>query len=458
MLCGSRLPGKVKISYGGDDMQDIQQRFAAALDALRPGSTLVVGVSGGLDSMALLELLRSSGRRLVVAHFNHQLRGAESDGDEAFVREQAEKRGLEFRVGRGDARAEAKGVSIEMAARKLRHAFLAQVAREVKADIVLAHHADDQVELVLMRARRGVEGYGAAGMRDVAVSSVDSSVRILRPLLPFRKSELREFVEARQIPFREDRSNALLEAERNRMRHKTIPSLREEFGPEFEGELLRHVATMRGNDDAWREAANAWVDGRFSELPERLQKEIVVVQLERRGVAPSGKVLEALLANVGKTVTVGPNLFVTLRPNGILEEARDPNRPEPLRLDLHLGDWKAEFAGGTLEWSINNVEEVDLSPGTGVMVFDAEVVGQFATLRYPEEGDRIRLSGRSSARPLFDVLARNKIPREKRDSVVVAEDRDGQIFWVEGLRITEDFKVTKITSFALEWKWTREAP
>ena len=91
------------------------------------------------------------------------------------------------------------------------------------------------------------------------------------------------------------------------------------------------------------------------------------------------------------------------------------------------------------------------------MVFDAEVVGQHVTLRYPEEGDCVRLSGRGSERPLFDVLARNKIPKEKRDSVVVAEDRDGHIFWVEGLRITEDFKVTETTSFALEWKWMRES-
>lgn len=436
-------------------MQDLRQRFAVALDQLRPGPTLIVGVSGGMDSMALLELLQLSGKKLIVAHFNHQLRGAESDGDEAFVREQAEKHGLVFRVGRGDVRAEAKGVSIEMAARKLRHAFLAQVAREVGADIVLAHHADDQVELVLMRARRRVEGYGAAGMREVSVSPADSNVRILRPLLGFRKSELREFIQTRGISFREDNSNAELDAERNRMRHKTIPALREHFEADFESELLRHVETMRTNDDAWRSAANAWVDGNFAALPERLKKEIVAVELERFGETPSGKVIDAILQNAGKTVTVAPGLFVVLRPNGDLEQILDPDRPKPLHIDLHLGDWQAEFAGGKLEWSINNVEDVDLSPGSGMMVFDAEVVGQYATLRYPEEGDCVRLSGRGSERPLIDVLARNKIPKEKRNSVVVAEDRHGHIFWVEGLRITEDFKVTEITSFALEWKWTR---
>src|SRR4051812_46841466 len=123
-------------------MSGLQERFKAALEALRSGPAFVVGVSGGIDSMALLNLLQNSGKKLVIAHFNHQLRGAESDGDEAFVRDEAMKLGLEFRAGRGDVRAEAKGISIEMAARNLRHAFLAKVAQEARGDIVLAHHAD----------------------------------------------------------------------------------------------------------------------------------------------------------------------------------------------------------------------------------------------------------------------------------------------------------------------------
>jgi tRNA(Ile)-lysidine synthetase-like protein len=93
-----------------------------------------------------------------------------------------------------------------------------------------------------------------------------------------------------------------------------------------------------------------------------------------------------------------------------------------------------------------------------MMVFDAAVLGQHIVLRHPEEGDRVRLSGRSSERALFDVLARNKIPQEQRSRVVVAARKNGRIFWVEGLRITEDFKVTKSTDFVIEWKWSRERP
>jgi tRNA(Ile)-lysidine synthase len=434
---------------------DLESRFNAALESLRPGPRLVVGVSGGLDSMALLELLQSSGKKLVVAHFNHQLRGSESDGDEVFVREQAEKHGLEFRADRGDVRAEAKGISIEMAGRKLRHAFLAQVAKEVSGDIVLAHHADDQIELVLMRARRGVEGYGATGMRELAPSPANPNIRVLRPLLHFRKSELRGLVEARQIPFREDSSNAQLDAERNRVRHKTLPMLRDQFGPNFESELLRHIETIRTNDDWWRQGAKAWLQGDFQSLPERLQKEIALLQLDQLDVAASGKVLDAILGSIGKPVTVSPGLVVVMDANGRLTTREQPTVLKPLWIDLNLdGKDQAEFAGGQLEWSINNVAETDIH-ATDMMVFDADKVGQFIKLRLPEEGDRVRLSGRGSKRPLLDVLARNKIPKAKRDSVVVAETEHGDIFWVEGLRITEDFKVTGITSFVLEWRWKR---
>jgi tRNA(Ile)-lysidine synthase len=457
-------------------MPDLQQRFDAALENLNPARTLVVGVSGGVDSMALLELLGQRGKlagtlalpaderqgrgrtRLVVAHFNHQLRGTESDGDEAFVREEAARRGFEFRAGRGDVRAEAKGISIEMAARKLRHAFLAEVASEVGGDIVLAHHADDQIELVLMRARRGVEGYGASGMREVSPSSANPKIRVLRPLLHFRKAELRELVELRQLPFREDSSNAQLDAERNRVRHKIIPALREHLGPQIEQSILQYIETARAQDDWWRQAANGWVEGHFAALPERLKREIIVVQLERLGISPSGKVLDPIIESNGKPVSIAPGVRVALNAHGKLRVFEEPPDSEPLWLDLHLDNGHAEFAGGKLEWAINNAEDTDLSGGSGMMVFDAAVLGQHIVLRHPEEGDRVRLSGRSSERTLFDVLARNKIPQEQRSRVVVAATKDGEVFWVEGLRITEDFKVTKSTDFVIEWKWSRERP
>jgi tRNA(Ile)-lysidine synthase len=433
-------------------MSDLQEQFNTAFEALRPGPTLVVGVSGGMDSMALLELLLNSGGEIILAHFNHQLRGAESDGDEAFVCDEAFKRGLEFRAGRGDVRAAAKGISIEMAARNLRHAFLAKVAQEVGGDIVLAHHADDQIELVLLRAGRGVEGYGAGGIRSESPSPADPRVRILRPLLGFRKSELKEFVESKKIPFREDSSNAELNAERNRIRHTLIPVLREYFGSGFETGVLEEVANVQKNRDATRQLARAWVDGDFAALPDALKMEIILVQLNRAHLPANRRILLSLLKDPTKPVTLRPGQTVTLDARGKLRIDDPLPLPLPMIVQLESAEEKrVDFAGGILTWNFST--RANFQPSEDRMVFDAARVGSFAMLRHPNRGDRVRLSGRSSARPLMDVLSRNKVPREKRQRVVVANNKDGEIFWVEGLRITEDFKVTDKTTKTLEWNW-----
>ncbi|HUS36318.1 MAG TPA: tRNA lysidine(34) synthetase TilS [Verrucomicrobiae bacterium] len=456
MLCVWRLPGKVKIIYDCSDMQDLQHRFAAALDALRPGPTLVVGVSGGMDSMALLELLQVGGKKLIVAHFNHQLRGAESDGDEAFVQEQAEKRDLEFRVGRGDVRAEAKGISIEMAARKLRHAFLAEVAREVGGDIVLAHHADDQIETVLMRIGRGVQGYGASGIRRKAVSSADPSVRILRPLLELRKSELKDFVKERNIPFREDSSNTQLDAERNRIRHAIVPMLRERFGAEFESLLLEKASGIREADESVRQAAREWSDGDFFALPDRLKSEIILIQLHRARLPVNKRIIGSLLKEPNCPVMIRPGQTATLSARGKIQI----NDPVTLALPVIVRltedeENRIDFGGGIFTWSFSSRKNLDAS--TDVMMFDAAKVGPDIMLRHPKAGDRVRLSGRGSARPLMEVLNKNKIPREKRRHLVLGHSFEaGEIFWVEGLRITENFKITESTKTALVWKWRRE--
>jgi tRNA(Ile)-lysidine synthase len=157
---------------------------------LKRSDRILVGVSGGLDSMVLLHalqrLLSRHCWRLTVAHFNHQLRGRSSDADEKLVRQTAAALKLPFVAGRADVGGFARKskLSIEMAARKLRHDFFARTARERKIHIIaLAHHADDQVELFFLRLLRGAGGEGLAGMKWRAPSPVDSTITLVRPLL-----------------------------------------------------------------------------------------------------------------------------------------------------------------------------------------------------------------------------------------------------------------------------------
>ena len=163
----------------------------------RRGEKILVAVSGGLDSMILLyalgEIAGKSRGQIVVAHFNHQLRGRSSEADERLVNKTAETLGLPFVVGRADVRrfARESKLSIEMAARKLRHEFLARVASQRRiSSIALAHHADDQVELFFLRVLRGAGGEGLAGMKWRASSPVNPKIMLVRPLLSFTKAEL----------------------------------------------------------------------------------------------------------------------------------------------------------------------------------------------------------------------------------------------------------------------------
>jgi len=436
-------------------VSEVAHNFAERLAALNPAGTLVAAVSGGLDSMALLELLAENRRNVVVAHFNHQLRGAESDGDEAFVREEARKRDLIFRAGRGDVRAAAKGVSIEMAARRLRHEFLATVAREFNADLVLAHHADDQIELFLMRLLRGIEGAGLGGMNAVSPSPSDSSVRILRPFLDCSRADLEKFVKQRKISFREDSTNAELKADRNRIRHLVIPALREEAGVDFQKILLRHIGSIREQNEIARTAAKAWLakPREFSELPKWLRREIVAMQLEQNAIPVTGERVAKLLQQPEARVSIGKDRSVALDANGALQLFGELWPKDSFNLKLSETS-SACFGGLEIEWRFLEAAR-NLEKQSGAMVFDADRVGEAVILRHWQQGDEIRLSGRASARPLNEMFSRNKIPRAQRHRAVVATTATGEIFWVEGLRITEEFKVTASTRRFLEWRWRR---
>ncbi|HXC99166.1 MAG TPA: tRNA lysidine(34) synthetase TilS, partial [Verrucomicrobiae bacterium] len=156
----------------------------------REGESVLIAVSGGLDSMVLLHLLArltpAHHWRLAVAHFNHQLRGRSSHADQHLVEQTAKKLGLPFVAGRADVRAFAsrRGESIEMAARELRHKFLAKTALRRKIRVIaLAHHADDQVELFFLRLLRGAGVEGLAGMKWRNPSPANSRITLARPLL-----------------------------------------------------------------------------------------------------------------------------------------------------------------------------------------------------------------------------------------------------------------------------------
>jgi len=231
---------------------------------IRPGDRVGVGVSGGADSVALLRILADLraqlGIALVVLHFHHQLRGAEADEDERFVKALAAELKLELEAGRADVAREARcrGWNLEDAARRLRYQFFASVAEARSLDrVAVAHTADDQAETVLSHLLRGTGLTGLAGIYPVAG-------RIIRPLLGLRRQELRQWLTDLQQPWREDTSNQDTARTRARIRHRLIPLLERDFDSAAVARLSRLAAHAREDEAYWQALENERFDAFIS--------------------------------------------------------------------------------------------------------------------------------------------------------------------------------------------------
>lgn len=217
-------------------------------DLCRPGDRIIVAVSGGADSVALLDLLATLPDfplQLVVAHMNHGLRGSESDEDERFVRELADGYGLVCETALCDVRGLARQLrsSLEDAGRTARYDFFQRLRQKHGATAVaVGHHRDDQAETFLIRLLRGSGTTGLASMAPRTASGV------IRPLLTVGRQELRHYCEERRLPFREDRSNADPSFLRNRVRHQLLPLLAG-FNPSVSRQLAA-TAQLLGEDEA----------------------------------------------------------------------------------------------------------------------------------------------------------------------------------------------------------------
>lgn len=235
-------------------------------------AALLIGFSGGPDSLCLADALLSAGGRVVLAHLNHTLRGDESDDDEAFVREFAAARGARCIVERIDVAtvAHTSGESIELAARRARYAFLARAAAECGLDCVaVAHHADDQAETVLLRLLRGTGIEGLRAMATRAPLPGAPGTTLLRPLLRITRTEIESYCADLRLRPRHDSSNDSAEHTRNRVRLELLPLLRT-FNPGITRVLARLADLAAADHEVQQWAARR----AFKEL----------AQVEARGV------------------------------------------------------------------------------------------------------------------------------------------------------------------------------
>ena len=427
---------------------------------------MLVAVSGGVDSMVLLHLLHGLSTthawRLVVSHFNHQLRGRSSDADERLVRREAARLGLRCRVGRGDVRAVAKreGISIEMAARRLRHEFLARAARATGARVIaLAHHADDQVELFFLRLLRGAGSDGLAGMRWSNPSPADAQMMLVRPLLEVSKVSLQEFARSEGLRWREDATNRSTDVLRNRVRQDLLPLLVKNYQPAL-GKVVLRTMTMLGSEaECIEDLARAWrkKPGDFEVLPEAVQRRVLLGQLMGLGLPGEFEAVEWLRLHSGQ--------FLTLVGTSIWRDAagRVQRRSEQAvvfdestkSISLAGKRGRGCFGGIEFRWEIRAARGKRPAPVASGECFDADKVGGEIVLRHWQAGDRFEPIGLGRAAKLQDLFTNAKVKATERRRRVVAARASGELWWVEGLRIGETCKVNSLTKRWLIWRWKR---
>lgn len=470
------------------------------------GERVVVGVSGGPDSLCLLHLLCQLQPEyhllLHVAHLHHGLRGAAADADAAFVAEIASAWGLECTVERADvlALAAQPGVALEEAARQARYGFLARVARGVGArTIAVAHNADDQSETVLMHWLRGA---GLAGLRGMLpVTPLDTlrlvllppeerpdtcGLRLVRPLLDIPRAEIEAYCQEHGLQPRFDRSNLDTTFYRNRLRHELLPLL-ETYNPQVR-DILRRSAAVIADDYALlrRQLKRAWAHTVIAEgekavtfdlaawraLPRSLQRATLreAVHRLRRSLRNINWVhIENALwlareKSTGAQATLPQGLLLTLGYDRLLvaEEGYEPPPPDlPL---LHAARLALPVPGAvTLPQTSWQVETALLSPAElpagweenadrWQVFLDAGAVGGEPILRLRQPGDRFQplgMGGRSVALAAFMINV--KLPQAWRDRWPLLIGHTG-IAWVAGYRQDERTRVTAATPKVL---WVR---
>ena len=496
------------------DLLDHVEQSICTRRLFRPGQRILVAVSGGLDSMVLWHVLHElAGKhhwQLTVAHLNHRLRGRSSDADERLVRRTAERLKAPVVIEGADVRAFARtqGLSLEMAARRLRHDFLAgAAARRRIPSVALAHQADDQLELFFLRLLRGSGGQGLAGMKWRNPSPRDPEIELVRPLLDRPRAVLAEYAAERGIRYREDASNAVLDFQRNRIRHELLPLLRRKYQPaldrtvarvmeivgaeaEFAGEAAREWLAWRGRRRGWQQAQreanrsklsqsstlNPQPSTHFDQLPVAVQRRCVQWQLLRQGVVADYELVEQLRVAADRPVSVGgaqargeaktgraggsPAPLCAVRDRSGLVQVRAAEPAEfkagGAALELKGRAGEMEFDGARVCWRIHLRKAVEqLKAGVRREYFDADKVGSPVWLRHWRPGDRFQPIGMTCRLKLQDFFTNQKVPRDRRRGLLVATTAIDEVFWVEGMRISERFKLTQQTIRCLQWRWKR---
>ncbi|MEI6090238.1 MAG: tRNA lysidine(34) synthetase TilS [bacterium] len=435
-------------------------------------ATILVGVSGGVDSVSLLDSLALLSEKfyfkIIIAHYNHSLRGADSDADEDFVKDLAIKYGFDYFSAKGDvvSYAEKNSISIELAARQLRYNFFERTSRNHYADFVAtAHTADDSAETFLFNLFRGSGLTGLSGIP--ATRNFVKNVVIARPLLTLKKKEIIEYAKARKLKWREDRTNEAVDYTRNRIRRVLIPLLEKEFNPQIIEAINRAAELIYGADQNINQqvqsAAQTVITDirleRFSmkaqtlqTFDEFMQGEILQYALNKHLKIPSIPMLtiDSILNLIGRSsgkmiefqqsyqAAYDRNLLIIGKLDKKVDESAEVMKDQSVTIDRYK-----------IKLTSVNMNEVKYNPNPKIEFLDAEQLPAKMIFRPWMQGDNFTPLGMNGTMKISDFLINEKIPSVDKPNIIVLAN-DDEVIWVCGYRINENYKISEKTKKAVK--------
>ncbi|HKV94195.1 MAG TPA: tRNA lysidine(34) synthetase TilS [Candidatus Angelobacter sp.] len=459
-------------------IEKIQKRVRE-LRLLMPGDRIAVAVSSGADSVALLRALLELGQEfgivLSVAHFHHQIRGAEADSDQQFVSDLALQFQLKFHLGSADVPAYARDrkLSLESAARELRHRWFAELIRQDVADkIATAHTLDDQAETVLMKILRGTGVRGLAG-----IAAAQKERHLVRPLLGTTRKEIETYLSSIHQSWRNDSSNLDLGHTRNRIRHTLLPLLERDFNPAIRRTLADLADVARAEDDYWSKELESLLprlvrqgkptrSGRTTTgeaekilavdltslraQPEAVRSLVLQKTAEQLGVVLEHKHIQELTQVI---LRPGRSKNLTL-PDGLLAECglrelrfslKTPKGPADYRYSLAIpGEVKVPELGKKIRALVISDGKQKISGYNSPLLLSRNLLAPELTVRNWQPGDRFFPAHSQSPKKVKELLQPSRLgggfSATERKLWPVIESA-GKLVWMRGFPVPQAYAV-----------------
>lgn len=425
---------------------------------LKPEATVIVALSGGADSIALIYYLNSIkieyNINLIAAHVNHGIRGAEADRDEQFVKDFCDTIGVELKVLHVNVPKISKdtGESEEICGRRIRYEFFESI--DNIAYVATAHTLSDNVETVLFNLTRGSALKGLCGIPPVRGN-------IIRPLIDCSRQDIEEYCKKNNLKYVTDSTNNLTEYSRNKIRHKVVPVLKN-INPSFENTLNRCCNAINNDEDYLNTVVNMVVEqskiangynidiikNQHIAIRYRVIKAIIIDNL---GVNPEQKHIELVndILEYGGQVEICNSCYVRVK-NRILDFPNYKNSYLTYKFSFELGT--LYINGLKIQTKVINRTEYEQKIKNGKDMFDIfldyDKIEKHSFFRSRLSGDKFTSHKRKNTKTLKKLFNEAKIPIEKRNSIVILAN-DNEIFWIEGFGASEHASVTKATQRVL---------